>query len=122
MKPCEVCNGKGFTLPDGRPVNSFDGSDLSDVRTCRRCGGEGRLSGRIPTPEPRYLDTFTVRRGFTNSGLFTVSDGTGYRAFNRKELLSWLRAAIDDDLAINREDGAAVTAEFVEIVVRMKAV
>ena len=33
-----------------------------------------------------------------------------------------IKAAIDDDLGINREDGAAVTAELVEIVVRMKAV
>lgn len=118
MIPCDECNGKGLTLPDGRPI-----PDLAAIRTCRRCGGEGRLSGRIPTPEPRYRDTFTIRRE-TNGHFtrFVVSDGDGKAYFNRSQLLSWIKAAIDDDLGINREDGAAVTAELVEIVVRMKAV
>ena len=42
MKPCEVCNGKGFTLPDGRPVN------LNEIWYCTRPDQRPE-----PRPEPR---------------------------------------------------------------------
>lgn len=70
-----------------------------------------------------YRDSFTIRR--EAQGLrseFVVSDGAGEARFTREQLLSWIRAAIDDDLGINRNDGAAVTARLVEITVKMEAI
>lgn len=71
----------------------------------------------------KYLDTFTIRR--ESSGLqtsFAISDGAETVRFTREQLLSWIRNALDDDLGIYREDGAAVTAEFVECTIRMRAI
>lgn len=40
---CEVCCGKGLVSMDDQPVNAFEGSDYMEVKTCRRCGGEGKI-------------------------------------------------------------------------------
>ena len=71
MITCDVCNGKGFVLPDGKPVNAFEGSDSTDVRTCRRCGGEGKLVGDLAVEMTTYTVRFVSFRGMSpNENLY----------------------------------------------------
>lgn len=53
---CTACNGKGFTKPDGTPVNAFEGSDFDRVKSCSPCNGTGQLGMQFATLCPYCID------------------------------------------------------------------